>query len=104
VWTDPRPVSAVADLLRADHASPAIVLMYMPRAVSWDALIWTVGLSVWLANRQGWPGTTLATFLSQRPVLGEVVLTLSSLLAGVALSLGAVMFARWFIGLIEPGD
>ncbi|MFZ5767581.1 MAG: hypothetical protein ACOY3F_02675 [Bacillota bacterium] len=55
----PRPVSAVADLLRADNMAPWIWLMYVPKAVSTDAVL---------------------------------------------LSLGVVTFARWFIGLIQPGD
>lgn len=98
-----RPVWAVADLLEADHVVPWIWLMFVPKAVSTDALVWTVGLGLWLPNREGWPGSALAAFLSQRPVVGKIMLTLSDLLAGVLLSVGLVALARRFIGLIKPG-
>lgn len=101
-WTSLRPVSALADLCRADNVVPWIVLMFMPRAVSTDVLIWTVGLGLWLAHRQGWAGSALAAFLSQRTVVGEIVLTVSDLLAGVALSFGVVAFARLCMRIMEP--
>lgn len=88
-----RPLSLAIHTLFAGETGWLLSLLALPTVFGIDLLVWTVGLGVWVAAREGWPGSVLSALLAPRPALASVVVSLSSVLvgAGLVLASGAIL-------------